>query len=78
MQMAESVEVSIVVLLPYIYLYIYIYVLLPCFKDKLFWINQLGIFSVSVTQINNNNFLDQSELIDSEVAYDDIFFLVYW
>ena len=76
--MAESVEVSIVVLLPYIYLYIYIYVLLPCFKDKLFWINQLGIFSVSVTQINNNNFLDQSELIDSEVAYDDIFFLVYW
>ena len=76
--MAESVEVSIVVLLPYIYLYIYIYVLLACFKDKLFWINQLGIFSVSVTQINNNNFLDQSELIDSEVAYDDIFFLVYW
>ena len=76
--MAESVEVSIVVLLPYIYLYIYMYVLLPCFKDKLFWINQLGIFSVSVTQINNNNFLDQSELIDSEVAYDDIFFLVYW
>ena len=75
MQTAESVEVSIVVLLPYIYLYI---VLLPCFKDKLFWINQLGIFSVSVTQINNNNFLDQSELIDSEVAYDDIFFLVYW
>lgn len=75
MQAAESVEVSIVVLLPYIYLYI---VLLPCFKDKLFWINQLGIFSVSVTQINNNNFLDQSELIDSAVAYDDIFFLVYW
>lgn len=75
MQTAESVEVSIVVLLPYIYLYI---VLLPCFKDKLFWINQLGIFSVSVTQINNNNFLDQSELIDSAVAYDDIFFLVYW
>lgn len=74
MQTAESVEVSIVVLLPYIYLYI---VLLPCFKDKLFWINQLGIFSVSVTQINNNNFLDQSELIDSAVAYDDIFFLVY-
>ena len=65
MQTAESVEVSIVVLL-------------PCFKDKLFWINQLGIFSVSVTQINNNNFLDQSELIDSAVAYDDIFFLVYW
>lgn len=75
MQTAESVEVSIVALLPYIYLYI---VLLPCFKDKLFWINQLGIFSVSVTQINNNNFLDQSELIDSAVAYDDIFFLVYW
>lgn len=75
MQTAESVEVSIVVLLPYIYLYI---VLLPCFKDKLFWINQRGIFSVSVTQINNNNFLDQSELIDSAVAYDDIFFLVYW
>lgn len=75
MQTAESVEVSIVVLLPYIYLYI---VLLPCFKDKLFWINQLGIFSVSATQINNNNFLDQSELIDSAVAYDDIFFLVYW
>lgn len=75
MQTAESVEVSIVVLLPYIYLYI---VLLPCFKDKLFWINQLGIFSVSVTQINNNNFLDQSELIDSAVEYDDIFFLVYW
>ena len=75
MQTAESVEVSIVVLLPYIYLYI---VLLPCFKDKLFWINQLGIFSVSVTQINNNNFLDQSELIDSAVVYDDIFFLVYW
>ena len=75
MQTAESVEVSIVVLLPYIYLYI---VLLPCFKDKLFWINQLGIFSVSVTQINNNNFLDQSELIDSAVAYDDTFFLVYW
>ena len=75
MQTAESVEVSIVVLLPYIYLYI---VLLPCFKEKLFWINQLGIFSVSVTQINNNNFLDQSELIDSAVAYDDIFFLVYW
>ena len=75
MQTAESVEVSIVVLLPYIYLYI---VLLPCFKDKLFWINQLGIFSVFATQINNNNFLDQSELIDSAVAYDDIFFLVYW
>lgn len=75
MQTAESVEVSIVALLPYIYLCI---VLLPCFKDKLFWINQLGIFSVSVTQINNNNFLDQSELIDSAVAYDDIFFLVYW
>lgn len=75
MQTAESVEVSIVALLPYIYLYI---VLLPCFKDKLFWINQLGIFSVSVTQINNNNFLDQSELIDSAVVYDDIFFLVYW
>lgn len=75
MQTAESVEVPIVVLLPYIYLYI---VLLPCFKDKLFWINQLGIFSVSATQINNNNFLDQSELIDSAVVYDDIFFLVYW